>query len=79
VRCGGARSQLRALDLERNALTGAVPSEWRQLQRLRSVKLRENKLCEGDKRETKKAQAWLVEKLHKDCRIELADEEDPPP
>jgi hypothetical protein len=64
--------------LERNELTGDIPTEWRELQRLRSIKLRQNKLCGGEVKSLKKWQEWLVEKLHPLCDSRLIEDEPPP-
>jgi hypothetical protein len=65
---------LRSLDLESNDLTGAIPAEWRGLQRLRSLKLYDNQLGPSgtaENRELREAQKWCEERLHPKCVIQI--------
>jgi hypothetical protein len=66
-------TQLRSLDVESNELTGGVPTEFRQLQRLRSLKVRYNRLENDDMKVLKATQAWCVEKLHPKCEVYVRD------
>ena len=60
-------------------LTGTVPTEWRTMQRLRSLKLLGNKFYDNDHRDLRKAQQWFEEKMHPECVIELKERDPPPP